>query len=283
MVDEDDEAYDLIRRHLLRSRGFDVSGYSPSFFSRVVRKRIGRTNCRSSIEYVGYLRRNEKEVNELISSLSINVTDFFRDPGAFEELSSRVIRPLVLLKTELGWSTLRIWSAGCATGQETYSLAMCVLEELRKEGLSTNLVVRIIGTDLSKTALDFASTGVYSQEGVKGIPRRLLSEYFEKRESGFEASQPLKRLIRFTSGNLLDQPTRSFFDLIVCRNVVIYFSRPMHDRVIDNFYQALRPGGFLMLGRTETLMGPRRRLFVGIDHENRIFRKPEKSMSLSDP
>jgi chemotaxis methyl-accepting protein methylase len=281
MVGDDDEVYDLIRRHLLRARGFDISGYSRAFFNRSIRKRVGRTNSRSTLEYVGLLRRSDEEVNELISCLSVNVTDFFRDPDAFDALSALVLRPLVARKTDLGWSALRIWSAGCATGQETYSLAMCVLEEMRKGDARKDLVVRIMGTDLSKAALDFASAGVYSQDGVKGIPRRLLSEYFESCEAGYEASHALKRIIRFGSGNLLDQPTRKFFDLIVCRNVVIYFSRPMHDKVMDNFHQALRPGGFLMLGRTETLMGSRRQLFEGIDHENRIFRKPEMSMKVS--
>jgi chemotaxis methyl-accepting protein methylase len=282
MVGEGDEAYDLIRRHLLRSRGFDISGYSRAFFDRTVRKRVGRTSSKSALEYMGFLRRSDEEVNELISSLSVNVTDFFRDSDAFDALSARVLRPLVARKTELGWSALRIWSAGCATGQETYSLAMCVLEEMRKGDARKDLVVRIMGTDLSKAALDIASTGVYSQEGVKGIPRRLLSEYFERCEAGFEASQALKRIIRFGSGNLLDRPTRKFFDLIVCRNVVIYFSRPTHDTVIDNFHQALRPGGFLMLGRTETLLGPRRQMFEGVDHENRIFKKPDMPPKLSD-
>jgi chemotaxis protein methyltransferase CheR len=277
MVDDDDEAYDLIRRHLLRSRGFDISGYSRSFFNRSIRKRVGRTDSRGPLEYVGLLRKSDEEVNELISCLSVNVTDFFRDPDAFDALSALVLRPLVARKTELGWSALRIWSAGCATGQETYSLAMCVLEEMRKGDARKDLVIRIMGTDLSKAALDFANAGVYNQDGVKGIPRRLLAEYFESCEAGYKASQTLKSIIRFGSGNLLDRPKSKFFDLIVCRNVVIYFSRPMHDKVIDNFNEALRPGGFLMLGRTETLMGSRRQLFEGVDHENRIFRKPEKS------
>jgi len=281
MVGEDDEAYDLIRRHLLRSRGFDISGYSRAFLDRSIRKRVGRTDSRGTVEYVGLLGRSDEEVNELISCLSVNVTDFFRDPDAFDALSALVLRPLIARKTELGWSALRIWSAGCATGQETYSLAMCVLEEMRKSEAKKDLVVRIIGTDLSKAALDFARSGVYGQNGVKGIPRRLLSEYFEICKAGYEASNALKRIIRFGSGNLLDRPTGKFFDLIVCRNVVIYFSRPMHDKVIDNFHQALRPGGFLMLGRTETLMGSRRQLFEGIDHENRIFRKPETPTRLS--
>ena len=278
MGSEDDEARSLIRRHLLDSRGFDISGYSQSFFSRTVRKRAGRIGCDSLIEYVGWLRKDDEEVNELIAALSVNVTDFFRDSEAFSALSSKVLRPLVENKVELGWSALRIWSAGCATGQETYSIAMSVAEELRKARCDPGLVVRILGTDLSSSALDFARSGVYSHEQVKGVGERLLSQYFVPHGSGYEASPTLKRMIRFTRGNLLDRPKAKFLDLIVCRNVIIYFSRPMHDKVVDNFHLALRPGGCLMLGRTETLMGSRRRLFEAVDHENRIFRKPLMSL-----
>lgn len=227
------------------------------------------------------MRKDEDEVNELIASLSVNVTDFFRDPDAFTALSSRVLGPLVENKIELGWSALRIWSAGCATGQETYSIAISVAQELKRIGSDSDLVVRIVGTDLSSSALDIARSGVYSKENVRGISRSVLSEYFVTSDSGFQVTPQLKRMIRFSKGNLLDVPANKFLDLIVCRNVIIYFSRPMHDQVVDNFHHALRPGGYLMLGRTETLMGRRRQLFEAVDHENRIFRKPLAPIVLS--
>jgi chemotaxis methyl-accepting protein methylase len=273
MEPEDDQAYDLIRRYLLKGRGFDLSGYSQSFISRSIRKRIGRRGCGTALEYVGLLRRDDEEVNELILALSVNVTDFFRDDDAFTALSSLVIRPLVSQKVEQGWSALRIWSAGCATGQETYTIAICVAEELRKLRPESDLVVRIIGTDLSKKALGYAQRGLYTPDQVKGVPRRILSEYFSATDSGHEIVPLIKRDVKFSEGNLLNRPEKKFFDVVVCRNVVIYFSRPMHDKVITNFHLALKSGGYLMLGRTETLLGSPRRLFEAVDHENRIFRK----------
>ena len=278
---ESDETYNLIRRHLLNARGFDISGYSRSFLNRSVRKRAGRLGCQSGMEYIGQLRKDEEEVNELIAALSVNVTDFFRDADAFTALSKHVLQPLVETKIQLGWSALRIWSAGCATGQETYSIAICVAEELKKADPERHLVVRIVGTDLSSSALQIARTGVYAKERLRGVSRRLLKEYFSASESGYEVTPELRRMTKFSKGNLLDRPTGKFLDVIVCRNVIIYFSRVVHDQVIDNFVRALRPGGYLMLGRTETLMGPRRQLFEAVDHENRIFRKPLTSMNLS--
>jgi chemotaxis methyl-accepting protein methylase len=273
MESEEEQVYNMVRRHLLKTRGFDISGYSKSFLGRAVRKRVGRSQCKSALEYVALLRRDDDEVNELIGALSVNVTEFFRDTGAFEALTEHVIGPLVANKIDLGWSALRIWSAGCATGQETYTIAMCVAEELRKRRQGRDLVVRIHGTDLSKSALKTASAAVYADAQVNGIPKHLVSMYFSKTDSGYEVSNDLRRLVRFSHGNLLDRPSQKFFDLIVCRNVVIYFSRPMHDKLVDNFYSALRPGGYLMLGRTETLMGAPRSRFEVIDHENRIFRR----------
>lgn len=273
MASQNDQAQDLIRRFLQQTRGFDISGYSPSFVSRSIRKRTGRTGCSSPLQYVALLRRDDDEVNELISALSINVTDFFRDDDAFRALSTLVLRPLVSQKVEQGWSALRVWSAGCATGQETYTVAMCVAEELRRLRTDSALVVRIVGTDLSSKALAYAQRGTYTPEQVKGVPRRLLAEYFTRTESGYEILPSIRRDVKFSEGNLLNRPDRKFFDLVVCRNVVIYFSRPMHDRVITNFHAALKAGGYLMLGRTETLLGRPRQMFDLVDHENRIFRK----------
>ena len=281
MEADEEKSYDLIRRHLLKTRGFDISGYSRSFLGRAVRKRVGRSGCRHALDYVALLRKSEDEMNELIAALSVNVTDFFRDSGAFEALTERVIGPLASLKIELGWSTLRIWSAGCATGQETYTIAICVAEELKKSEQGGDLVVRIHGTDLSKAALNVAARGIYSEAQVKGIPKEILSEHFILDDSGYQVSPGIRRMTRFTQGNLLDCPGQKFVDLIVCRNVVIYFSRPMHDVLVKNFYTALRPGGYLMLGKTETLMGSPRRLFDVVDHENRIFRKSTDEHAVS--
>ena len=280
---DQDQAQDLIRRYLMKTRGFDLTGYSPSFLNRSIRKRVGRTGCRSYLEYAGLLRRDDAEVNELISALSVNVTDFFRDDDAFAALSSLVLAPLVSLKVKQGWSSLRIWSAGCATGQETYTIGICVAEEVRKHGSADNLPIRIVGTDLSAKALAYAQRGHYSDNQMKRLPRRLLSEYFSQSDSGYEVKRTIRKNVRFSEGNLLDVPDKKHFDVIVCRNVVIYFSRPMHDKVMSNFHTALKSDGYLMLGRTETLLGTPRGLFESVDHENRIFRKKPRSLSNQAP
>jgi chemotaxis methyl-accepting protein methylase len=270
----EEQAFDHVRRYLLKTRGIDLSSYSRSFMMRILRKRMNRVNLDDYMAYVAHLRRSEDETTELITALSINVTDFFRDHGAFETLAAKAIRPLLAEKSNLGWSSLRLWSAGCATGQETYTLAICVAEEMKQLGLGRHRpLVRIVGTDLSVRALEVARRGEYPHERLRGLSRKLIDEHFSEKDGVFEVSPSIRRMVRFRRANLLEPPEQNLFDMVVCRNVIIYFSREAHDAVIVNLHRALRTGGYLMLGRTETLMGAPRGLFESVDSENRIFRK----------
>lgn len=210
----------------------------------------------------------------MVSALSINVTDFFRDEGAFDALSEKVIRPVVRSKVGTG-GIVRVWSAGCATGQELYTLAMCLEQELRRIGNVENIIGTVTGGDLSKTALAFARKGMYTKEQVKNVPLRFLREYFDEIDGKYSVGDVLRRRVRFVNENLLDEPKSRFFDIVVCRNVLIYFSRAMHDQVVMNLHKALRPKGYLMLGRTESLVGTPRHYYELIDAENRIFRKSD--------
>jgi len=269
----EDELFQQVKRHLLKSRGVDLSGYSLSFVGRAIRKRISRSDTVSYTDYVKLLMRSESETNELLNALSINVTDFFRDKGAFESFQVKVLRPLLADKVAAGGGILRIWSAGCATGQETYTLLICLEEELKRFKGQTLPIMSVLGTDISSHALARAKKGVYTEEEVRGVPDRFLAEYFRRTEQGYEVNDLLRRRGRFAKENLLDTPSSKFFDAIVCRNVMIYFSHPMHDTVMHNLYDALRIQGYLMLGRTEAVLGHMRNKFDVIDQENRILKK----------
>lgn len=261
-----------VMKHLFKSRGIDISGYSESFVMRAIKKRVGRT-C--SPDHPGYLKRlvhSEEETNELLGALSINVTEFFRDRGAFEAFEKMAIRPLLESKVQNG-ALLRIWSAGCATGQETYTIAMCLAEEMKHFEPGKRPLASVLGTDISELALAKAESGIYPREEAKGIPEKLLNLYFVRKGQAFEAAPSLTRYVRFARENLLEKPGSKFFDAIVCRNVLIYFNREMHEVVVQNLYESLRKGGYLMLGRTETLMGAPRSAFEVVDLENRILRK----------
>lgn len=274
MEQSEAKLFESIRLHLMRSRGLDISGYSSTFILRSVRKRLGRSGAKDLADYVRKLHSSEEETTQFVSALSINVTDFFRDGGAFEALSEKVIRPVIKSKIGTG-GIVRIWSAGCATGQELYTIAMCLEQELRKAGGTDNIIGTVTGSDLSKNALAFARKGLYTREQVKNVPLRLLREYFAEKNESYEVGDALRRRVRFVNENLLEAPKSKFFDIVVCRNVLIYFSRPMHDEVVMNLHKSLRPNGYLMLGRTESLMGAPRLHYELVDAENRIFRKTD--------
>lgn len=269
----EDELFQQVKRHLLKSRGVDLSGYSPSFVGRAIRKRISRSDTPDYTGYVKLLMRSETETNELLNALSINVTEFFRDKGAFESFQAKVLRPLLADKLASGGGILRLWSAGCASGQETYTLLICLAEEVKRCRFPTLPIMSVLGTDISPHALARAKRGIYSEEEVNGIPDKYLAEYFTRTKDGYQVNDALRKHSRFTRENLLDPPSSKFFDAIVCRNVMIYFSHPMHDTVMHNLYDALRIQGYLMLGRTEAIMGQMRNKFDVVDQENRILKK----------
>lgn len=274
MEESEGKLLESVRLHLMRSRDLDVSGYSSAFVLRSVKKRQGRSGAKDLEDYLRVLRMSEDETTQLVGALSINVTDFFRDEGVFEALSEKVIRPVIRSKAGTG-GIVRIWSAGCATGQELYTLAICLDHELRRACDVENILGTVTGGDLSKMALAFARKGKYTKEQVKNVPQHLLSEYFDEKDGVFEVGERLRRRVRFVDENLLSEPKSRFFDIVVCRNVLIYFSRPMHDQVVMNLHKSIRPNGYLMLGKTESLVGAPRKHYELIDAENRIFKRKD--------
>jgi len=261
-----------VMRHLFKSRGIDMSGYSESFVMRSLRKRMGRSGSLNQEGYLKLLLHSEDETNELLSALSINVTEFFRDKEAFDCFTAKVIKPVLAVKKAEG-GIFRIWSAGCASGQEAYTIAICLSEELRRLNSDRRPMTSVVGTDISEAALRKANRGVYTENEIKGMPDSLLAQYFEKKAGHYVVGHDLQKMVRFARENLLDPPVQKFFDAIVCRNVMIYFSREMHDVVTMHLYESLRRGGYLMLGKTETLIGAPRQSFQVIDLENRILRR----------
>lgn len=268
----EDEFTTQVMKHLFRSRGVDLSGYSQSFMLRCIKRRLSRSGHPSYPGYLKLLTKSEDETNELLNALSINVTEFFRDRHAWDSFVKLVLRPMIQYKMS-GGGILRMWSAGCATGQEAYTMSMCVAEELGDMPEDERPMVTVLGTDISQQALAKAKVAMYTREQVRGIPERLLSKYFEQVDEVFIAKDIIKKKVRFVRENLLDTPTLKYFDVLVCRNVMIYFSRRMHDVVARNLFSSLRQGGYLMLGKTETLLGAPRDSFDVVDLENRILKK----------
>ena len=255
---------------LRRSTRVDFSEYKPQAIARRVARRMALHKVEKLGAYVALLRKQRNEVTALYDDLLINVTSFFRDPDAFEVLK-RVVYPVLLKQRDDGAPPIRIWVPGCSTGEETYSHAMSLLEFLGKE--HAELAIQIFGTDLSETAIRHARAGVYRETIEADVSPVRLRHFFHKVDDGYQISKSIRDLCIFSTQNVFSDPPFSRIDLLSCRNVMIYLGQSLQKRVAPIFHYALNPGGFLMIGNTEGLLGSGAELFEMTDKKQRIYRK----------
>ncbi|MEU5880770.1 CheR family methyltransferase [Spirillospora sp. NPDC047279] len=253
---------------LKETRGFDFTGYKPTTLSRRVKRRMDALDLDSVAEYRDYLELEHEEFAKLFDSLLINVTGFFRDPPAWDALRETVL-PQMLASKEPS-RTVRVWSAGCATGEEAYTLAMVLAEELGEDQFRER--VKIYATDLDEDALHQARAGSYTERQVAGIPEELRRTYFEQTGSRFSFRRDLRRQVIFGRNDLTRDAPISRVDLLVARNTLMYFNAETQTGVIRRFHFALTDPGFLFLGKAEMLLNHGDR-FEPVDLRKRLFRK----------
>ena len=268
---EDDAGFRALMDKVTRDRGFRCSSYKDKCLRRRFAVRMRAKGTASHTEYARMLDADPREYDRLVRSLTINVTKFFRNWDAFSAVAQKVIPAL----WERGERELRIWSAGCSSGEEAYSVSIL----MHKHALEKNLLPRldsvsIVGTDIDRDCLDDAERALYRDPALIETPADLRERYFPKVGGLFTMLPDVKRLVTFESRDLLGSPP-PFEDvhLLVCRNVVIYFEREAQDALFAEFHRVLAPGGFLVLGKVETLLGAARGLFSPVNARERIFRK----------
>lgn len=245
---------------LLRNLVYEVSGLwlkeeKKNFMAHRAIKRMKARNIPSYFRYYKLLTDKEdgkKELRHFLDDLTINETSFFRNRPQMD-LFAEVILPKVLArKREEGVLTLRVWSAGCSTGQEPYSLAMAIRHSLLD---IRNWRITVLASDLSLSALETAQAGFYSPGKLEGVEQKFIDAYFRKIGDGYAVSDDIRRLVVFDYHNLMNENGEKDFDIIFCRNVLIYFDEQTQKKVITRFERALLPGGYLFLGHSETLQG----------------------------
>jgi len=248
-------------------RGFDFRGYKESTLTRRLGRRLRARGVQTYIDYARVLDNDQTEYDRLFMDLTINVTSFFRDVVAFKALEE-VVLPELITKGE---TNIRIWSAGCATGEEPYSIAMLLMECLDWEsGLRE---VFILATDIDNKALERAREGLFTPKEVEGIRPAWLERYFCAEGGGFRVKPSLKQLVTFEEHNLVSNPPYCELDLVVCRNVLIYLNPMPQAQMIKGFYSALKQGGFLLLGKSEIPVGETRTLLNCIDKKAKVYQK----------
>ncbi len=251
---------------LVRHNGIDFTGYKPATLKRRIVRRMVLHDLERWEDYVDYIQTHPIELDELERDLLINVTSFFRDLATFKTLERQILPAIVDRKAP--GETLRIWVAGCSTGEEAYSIGICLLECLADRDLK--IPIQIFATDISESAIDRARSGIYKPGTMTGVSPDRLRRFFGEIEGGYQIGKAVRELCVFARQNLIADPPFSQLDLISCRNVMIYLGAPLQKRLIPIFHYALRSDGFLMLGTSESI-GNFADLFASIDKRSKIY------------
>ncbi len=243
-------------------------GYRKRTLLRRIYRRMGLHQIESLSTYAERLRTNSAEVKALAADLTINVTGFFRDPQAWDTLAAKVIAPLV--RERPANSTIRVWVPGCSTGEEAYSLAMLIAEQA--QAAHKNLEIRLFATDVAGGVLPSARSGIYPESVAADVGEERLKRFFAIEDGAYAVTRTLREMVTFAPQNLLQDPPFSRLDLISCRNLLIYLKPEFQARVLRLFHFALREGGHLFLGPSETISG-QEDMFDPVSRKWRIFRR----------
>ncbi|MEH2178046.1 CheR family methyltransferase [Nostoc sp.] len=265
---EKNSKFENLLIYLRQSRGFDFTGYKRSTLMRRVLKRMQSLTIENFEEYQDYLEVYPEEFNYLFNTILINVTAFFRDSSAWEEMAEQILPNLI--NNKKASEQIRIWSAGCASGEEAYTLAMLIAQILGAEEFRQR--VKIYATDVDEDALNHARQAVYSEKDVQTVPDELRHKYFEIVGNRYVFRQDLRRSVIFGRHDLLQDAPISRLDLLVSRNTLMYFNSETQGRILARFHFALNNNGYLFLGKAEMLL-MHSSLFTPLDLKNRIFTK----------
>ena len=244
----DEETFTQIYTILKKVSGIDFTNYKRTTVLRRIERRMVVTHSTSIPKYVALLSSNAEEGKILVKEILIGVTNFFRDPSYFEKLKENAIYPIVQRSQEK--EPIRVWSAGCSTGEEAYSLSILFKEVMEETNIHRD--VKIFATDVDTKAIEQAGKGVFSESIVDDVSPERLSRFFSKKNDQYSISKDIRRMIIFAPHNMLSDPPFGKLDLISCRNVMIYFQPVLQRTLFAVFHSALKNGGFLFLGKSET-------------------------------
>ncbi|HUO57597.1 MAG TPA: protein-glutamate O-methyltransferase CheR [bacterium] len=274
---EEDPNFKKILAFLLKSKGFNGQLYKPNYIKRRVAVRMRAIGATSYLDYLKALEQSHQEPTLLLDRLTIHVTEFFRDPDVYQVLKTKILPEL----TAAPGPKIRVWCAGCSTGEEPYSVAMMLKEwSFSRSGADFD----IFATDIDATSVRTAQRGEYPVESLNRLSKQQVARWFFLEGQRSKVIADLKHHVHFSVRDLLSPwgPEYSGFHLIFCRNLLIYLTSPEQQKLYEQFASALEPGGYLVLGLTETLMGPSRRFFKCVDVRHRIYQLQETANQTLD-
>ena len=262
----DEETFPRIYAILKKASGIDFTNYKRTTVLRRIERRMVVTHKPSLAEYVEFLSGDADEASILVKEILIGVTNFFRDPSFFEKLKQKVIYRIVERAGEN--EPVRVWSAGCSTGEEAYSLAILFREVLDELGVQRD--VKIFATDVDTKAIEQAGKGVFTESILDDVSSERLAKFFTKKNDQYTISKEIRRMIIFAPHNMLSDPPFGKLDLISCRNVMIYFQPVLQRALFGIFHSALKDGGYLFLGKSETA-GEYSAVFTPVCNAEKIY------------
>ncbi len=266
VLKEEDDIYKHILTLLRIYKNVDFSYYKPTTIKRRIVRRMALNKIQQPPEYLQLLKENKNEQNALYDDMLISVTNFFRDANTFEVINDQVL-PL-LLKNKKEFDPFRIWIAGCATGEEAYSMAICLQEALGNK--SSALKIQIFATDISEKAIAKSRSGIYSQNELEGVSPERLKQFFTKTDGSYQVNKSIREVCVFAQHNLLKDPPFAKIDMVCCRNVLIYMEPVLQKKALNIFHYALNEKGILVLGKSETV-GPNSEYFIPFTKSEKIY------------
>jgi two-component system CheB/CheR fusion protein len=270
---ERDPQLESLLEYVRDARGFDFTGYKRPSLARRITKRVEAVGAGDYESYRQYLEHHQDEFAQLFNTILINVTSFFRDEVAWEYLAGEVV-PQVL-DGRGGEEALRVWSTGCASGEEAFTIAIVLAEALGEEAFRRR--VKIYATDIDEDALSEGRHATYSAKAVEPVPQALREKYFDRQNSSYVFRSDLRRSVIFGRHDLLQDPPISKVDLLISRNTLMYFNHEAQTHILRQFHFALRDSGFLFLGKAEAIAN-RSELFIPVEPRRKVFRRvpPER-------
>ncbi|MCD1295225.1 hypothetical protein CUJ83_09465 [Methanocella sp. CWC-04] len=278
ITDLEEKELNALLQKIFDQRGMDFRDYKKASIKRRIQKRLDEYHLTSYAQYMNLLDKNPDEYTKLFDTLLINVTEFFRDPEAWEVLKKEVL-PEILSKKKKG-DTIRFWSAGCATGEEPYTVGI-LLAEILGDSIS-DYEIRIYATDIDENALTDARRGLYKAEKLKNVSEGLIERYFTYENGLYRISKLIRHMVVFGRQNLVVDAPISHLDLILCRNVLIYFNIDLQNKLLLRFHYALERYGYAFFGKSESmLIGSR--LFRITNKKWRVFQKSPEAIEIMTP
>ncbi len=270
-VKDTDKELEFLLNKIKRNKNIDLTQYRSSILMRRIWHRMQLAHCVSYLDYIMLLNKDPEEYDRMIECLSIKVSEFFRDPKVFDLLGDMVIPQIISEKQIRGDRKIRAWSCGTAYGQEAHSMAILFCESLGSR--IGDFDIEVLGTDIDRSALEKAPWGSYDRTVLRRISSHLLFKYFTRVEDRYMLNDKVRSLVSFRYHDIISDNSIPSMDLVLCRNLLIYFRKENQEAIAQKLNAALNPGGFFVLGKTETLPPGMVECFEVVDLRERIYRK----------